>query len=32
MVEGDWIAEMAIEVVNEFHHAWVEGITAFSAN
>jgi Family of unknown function (DUF5309) len=32
MVEGDWIAEMAIEVVNESHHAWVEGITAFSAN
>jgi len=32
MVEGDWLAEMAIEVVNESHHAWVEGITAFSAN
>ena len=32
MVEGDWIAEMAIEVVNEAHHAWVDGITAFSAN
>ena len=32
MVEGDWIAEMAIEIVNESHHAWVEGITAFSAN
>jgi len=32
MVEGDWIAEMAIEVVNESHHAWVEGIAAFSAN
>jgi hypothetical protein len=32
MVEGDWIAELAIEVVNEPHHAWVEGITAFSAN
>jgi hypothetical protein len=32
MVEGDWIAEMAVEVVNESHHAWVEGITAFSAN
>ena len=29
MVEGDWLAEMAIEVVNESHHAWVEGITAF---
>jgi len=32
MVEGDWIAEVAIEVVNESHHAWVQGITAFSAN
>ena len=32
MVEGDWIAELAIEVVNEPHHAWVSGITAFSAN
>lgn len=30
-VEGDWIAEGAIEVENEAHHAWVEGITAFSA-
>jgi Family of unknown function (DUF5309) len=32
MVEGEWIAEMAIEIVNESHHAWVENITAFSAN
>ena len=32
MVEGDWVAEMAIEVVNESHHAWLEGVTAFSAN
>jgi hypothetical protein len=32
MVEGEWIAELAIEVVNESHHAWLEGITAFSAN
>jgi hypothetical protein len=32
MVEGDWLAEMAIEVVNESHHSWVEGISAFSAN
>jgi len=32
MVEGEWIAELAIEVVNEPHHAWLEGITAFSAN
>ena len=32
MVEGEWIAELAIEVVNESHHAWLEGISAFSAN
>jgi hypothetical protein len=32
MVEGEWIAEMAVELQNESHHAWVEGITAFSAN
>ncbi len=31
MLEGDWITELAIEVVNESHHAWVDGITAFSA-
>jgi hypothetical protein len=30
-VEGDWVAEGAIELENESHHAWVEGITAFSA-
>ena len=30
-IEGDWVAEAAIEVDNESHHAWVEGITAFSA-
>jgi hypothetical protein len=29
--EGDWIAEGAIEIDNQAHHAWVEGITAFSA-
>ena len=29
--EGDWIAEGALEVDNQPHHAWVEGITAFSA-
>lgn len=29
--EGDIIFEAAIEVVNEAHHAWLEGITAFSA-
>lgn len=31
-IEGDWVAEGAIEVENEAHHAWVEGITAFSAS
>ncbi len=31
LLEGDFIAEMAIEAENEQHHAWVEGITAFSA-
>lgn len=30
-IEGDWIAEGAIEVENEAHHAWIEGISAFSA-
>jgi hypothetical protein len=29
--EGDWMAEGAIEIENESYHAWVEGITAFSA-
>jgi hypothetical protein len=29
--EGDWIAEGAVEIENQAHHAWVEGITAFSA-
>jgi hypothetical protein len=29
--EGDWIAEGAIEIDNQAHHAWLEGITAFSA-
>jgi hypothetical protein len=29
--EGDWMAEGAIEVDNQAHHAWLEGITAFSA-
>lgn len=29
--EGDWIMEGAIEPMNEAHHAWVQGITAFSA-
>lgn len=31
-VEGDWICEMGIAVVNQSHHAWLEGVTAFSAN
>lgn len=30
--EGDWIAEGAIEVEREQHHAWLEGVTAFSPN
>ena len=30
--EGDWVAEGAIEIENPAHHAWVEGITAFSVN
>lgn len=29
--EGDFIMEGAIELDNEKHHAWVEGITTFSA-
>ena len=29
--EGDWLAEGAIEIENQAHHAWIEGITAFSA-
>lgn len=29
--EGEWIAEGAIEIDNQAHHAWVEGISAFSA-
>lgn len=31
-VQADWIAEMALNVMNESHHAYVEGITAFSAS
>lgn len=30
-MEGDYIGEGAVELVNEAHHAWVEGITAFAA-
>ena len=30
--EGDWMAEGAIEIDNEAHHAWVDGITAFATN
>lgn len=29
--EGDWMAEGAVEVDNQAHHAWLEGVTAFSA-
>lgn len=31
VIEGEWVAEGAIEVENESHHAWVEGISGFSA-
>lgn len=30
-VEGDWLVEGAIQPENEAHHAWVTGVTAFSA-
>lgn len=30
--EGEWIAEGAVELENPAHHAWLEGVTAFSAN
>lgn len=29
--EGDYIAEGAVKLENEFHHAWIEGISGFSA-
>lgn len=29
--KGHMLAEMAIEVDNEFHHAWLQGVTAFSS-
>jgi Family of unknown function (DUF5309) len=29
--EGDWMAEGAVEIENPSHHAWLEGVTAFSA-
>jgi uncharacterized protein DUF5309 len=28
--EGDWITSAAIEVENEQHHAWVEGVVSFT--
>lgn len=31
-VQGEWLSESAIQVENEQHHAWLEGVTAFSAN
>lgn len=31
-VEGDFIMEGAIELDNEAHHAWVNGVTAFAAS
>jgi hypothetical protein len=30
-MEGHWVAEGAVEVEDEHHHAWVEGIAAFAA-
>lgn len=30
-VEGDWIAEGAVALENESHHAWLEGVSGFSA-
>ncbi len=30
-IEGDYIMEGAIELDNEYHHAWVEGITGWAA-
>lgn len=30
-LEGDWIAEVAIDPINPDHHAWVEGVVAFAA-
>ena len=30
-IEGDFIAEMALELDNPGHHAWVQGVTAFAA-
>ncbi len=29
-IEGDYIAEGCTQLVNEAHHAWIEGITAFA--
>jgi hypothetical protein len=29
-IEGDWIGDYALEMVNPSHHAWVEGITGFA--
>jgi hypothetical protein len=31
-LEGDWMAEGAVEIENPAHHAWLEGVTAFSTN
>ena len=31
-LQGEWISESSIQMENEPHHAWVENITAFSAN
>lgn len=30
-IEGDWIADFGVHIVNPDHHAWVEGVTGFAA-
>lgn len=30
-IEGDWIADFGVHMVNPNHHAWVEGVTGFAA-
>lgn len=32
MLEGEWIAELGLEICNESHHSYVDGITAFAPN
>lgn len=30
-IEGDWLADFGVHMVNPDHHAWVEGVTGFAA-